>query len=94
MIVNQRIRLVVGANVRALREASGSSVDDCAEKVGVHRTYWYLLEKGKLNFTIDKLAKVATLFNVTVPDLLEDLGPRKSNSTSKRKELTGARRQV
>jgi transcriptional regulator with XRE-family HTH domain len=79
-------RSIVAANVKALRKEHDISVIAAAEAVGVDRTYWYLLEGGRVNFTADKLEKVAALFEVSVRDLVTE------GKFPRRREPAGARR--
>ena len=72
MVITLQVRQIVGTNIRTLREKSPKSVEELAAQIGVHRTYWYLLEKGKVNFTIDKLEEVARALGVTVRDLVTE----------------------
>lgn len=52
-------RLIVGRNVKALREAQGLSLRRFALMVGMDYTYLCEIETGKANPTIDVLAKIA-----------------------------------
>lgn len=72
MKFNANTRKVVGENVKRLREAKDVSVPEASLAVGVHRSWWNLLENGTLNFTIDKLEKVAEYLGAAVRDLLTD----------------------
>ena len=64
------IRDSIGANVKRLREERGLSVIDAAAELGVGRQYWYLIEKGEANMTLEKLELVADILGVSVPELL------------------------
>lgn len=70
MTINKQTKAIVGENVKRLREASNRSVTDLAKEIGVDRTYWYLLENGTVNFTIEKLESVAGLFKVPMEKLI------------------------
>lgn len=72
MTATQDVREIVAANLKALREKSPLSASELAEQSGVDRTYWYLLEKGQVNFTIDKLSRIAEVLGVSVRDLLSE----------------------
>jgi transcriptional regulator with XRE-family HTH domain len=74
MKFNLNTKKAVGNNVRRLREARNVSAPEAAMAVGVHRSWWNLLENGTLNFTIDKLDKVAEYLGVSVRDLLTEPG--------------------
>ena len=64
------IRDNIGANVKRLREECGLSVIQAAEQLGVGRQYWYLIEKGEANLTLEKLERVAEILQVSLPELL------------------------
>lgn len=85
--MKQRTRHIVAANVKRLREERNLSVIDAAERLGVLRQYWYLIEKGGGNLPLDKLEKVAEILGVTVTDLLQT--PR-AEPRKKRKDAVGA----
>jgi transcriptional regulator with XRE-family HTH domain len=84
MPVNDQVRMVVGANVKRLREARRVSVTDAAAAIGVHRSWWHLLENGGVNFTIEKLESIAAFFGVPARDLLSKQSepPRKGRKAS------------
>ncbi len=64
------IRDNIGANVKRLREKRGLSVIQAAEQLGVGRQYWYVIEKGEANMTLEKLELLAEILGVSVPTLL------------------------
>lgn len=72
MSITKDVRQIVARNVKRLRETKEVSVPFAAEAVGVHRSWWNLLEGGTLNFTIDKLARVAAFLDVSVPELMNE----------------------
>lgn len=81
---NDETKRIIGDNIRTLRMASRRSVIELTDSIGMARGYWYEIERGEVNVTIEVLQQVADLFKVTVRDLLTE--PRKP------KEPTGARR--
>jgi transcriptional regulator with XRE-family HTH domain len=52
-------RRLIGANIRRLRETSGMPVTALAEGAGIKRGYWYEIESGLPNVTIDVLDRIA-----------------------------------
>jgi len=66
----------MGPRVKRLREMRGLSVIEAAELLGVGRQYWYLIEKGEANITLEKLELVAEILGVSVPTLLGIRGSR------------------
>ena len=76
---NGDVRETIAVNVKFLREIRGLSVIQAAEQLGVGRQYWYLIEKGDANVTLDKLDGIAKILEVTVADLVK---ARKSKRTA------------
>ncbi|MBC2667196.1 helix-turn-helix transcriptional regulator [Novosphingobium flavum] len=65
------IRIRLGRNVRALREAKGWSQEDYADRAGIHRTYVSDIERGRRNPTITVVEKLAEPLGVTAGALLD-----------------------
>lgn len=61
----------IASNLQNCREKSGKSVAALAEEIGIARGYWYEIERGEVNVTIDMLERIASALGVTVRDLLE-----------------------
>lgn len=83
-----RTRKIVAANVKRFREARDISVPVAAERLGVGRQYWYLIESGGGNLPLDRLDAVAEILGVSVTELVAASG----NGVRKRKEPAGSRR--
>lgn len=66
----QRLRMVVGSNIRALRKREGLSLRKCALMIGIDYTYLCEIEAGKSSATTDMLSKIATGLDVEPSDLL------------------------
>ena len=66
----------VGANIRGLRELSGWSQRELAEKLGVTRSAVSLYESGRAYPKMTILEKMAFVFGVSVADLVYDGEPR------------------
>ncbi|MBC2667474.1 helix-turn-helix transcriptional regulator [Novosphingobium flavum] len=64
------IRIRLGRNVRALREARGWSQEDYADRAGIHRTYVSDIERGRRNPTVTVVEKLAAPLGVTAGALL------------------------
>jgi transcriptional regulator with XRE-family HTH domain len=61
---------VVGANVRALREARGLPQDELAHLAEIHPTYLSGVENGKRNISMKVLARLAWALRVPETDLV------------------------
>ena len=61
---------VVGANVRALREARGLPQDELAHLAAIHPTYLSGVETGKRNLSMKVLERLASALRVPETDLV------------------------
>jgi transcriptional regulator with XRE-family HTH domain len=64
------LRTVVGANVRASREAKGLPQDELAHLADIHQTYLSGIENGKRNISLRVLEKLATALAVSETELV------------------------
>lgn len=60
-----------GKTVRALREVAGYSQESFAAEIGVHRTYMGTLERGEVNPTLEKIARIARGLRLTLTTLFQ-----------------------
>lgn len=61
-----------GANIRAIREATGMSQEEYAAEVSkVHRTYQSSVERGLENLSLQTLERLADRIGVDPMDLLK-----------------------
>lgn len=68
------MQIVVGRNIRRLRQERGLSQEDLADEIGVHRTYMGGVERGERNLTLRSLERLAERLGVSPLSLLEDPG--------------------
>lgn len=64
------LRLVVGANVRAVREAKGLPQDELAHLADIHQTYLSGIENGQRNISLRILERLAQALSVTETELV------------------------
>jgi transcriptional regulator with XRE-family HTH domain len=64
------LQRVMGANLRAYRDARGLSQEAFADVAGVHRTYMGSLERGERNLTLRSVERMANRLGVAALDLL------------------------
>ncbi|MDB5440801.1 MAG: transcriptional regulator, family [Caulobacteraceae bacterium] len=64
------LRIVVGANIRRLRELRCLPQDELAHRAAVHTTYLSGVETGKRNITMNVLERVAAALGVTEAELV------------------------
>ena len=59
--------------VTKLREQSGLTQEDVANKLGISRQRWILVEKGERDLNTEELEVLAELFGVDVADFFEEI---------------------
>lgn len=80
--INRRI----AARVRALRDASGLSLEALAQRSGVSRSMISLIERGESSATAVVLEKLATSLGVALAGLFEDPQPQPTSPLARRAE--------
>lgn len=78
------MRAIIGENIRNLRVDSGRSVIDLTKQIDMARGYWYEIERGESNFSIDTLQQIADLFDVSIRTLLTERKSRREPAGSRR----------
>jgi transcriptional regulator with XRE-family HTH domain len=71
--MSKSIRNKFGKNIRELRKQKGWSQELLAEKVGLHRSYISVVERGEKNLSIDNIAKIAKTLGVSLETLFKGL---------------------
>ncbi len=64
------IKLIVGENIRAFRQAKGWSQEKLAFEANLHRTYIGDIERGERNVSVVNVQKIAEALGVRAADLL------------------------
>ena len=64
------IRIKLANNARYFREGLGLSQEAVAIKIGADRAYVSLIERGKQNMTLVRLAELADALGVDAADLI------------------------
>lgn len=72
------LRVIVGANIRRIREARSLPQDELAHRAAVHVTYLSGVETGKRNITMNVLERIAGALGVDATELVQ----RASNTPS------------
>lgn len=62
----------IGKTISRLRKEKGYSQEDFANKIGVHRTYIGMIERGEKNITLVTLTKIAKGFNMKSWEILRE----------------------
>ncbi|HEX4710684.1 helix-turn-helix transcriptional regulator [Phenylobacterium sp.] len=63
--------VVVGRNIRALREQRGMAQDALAHEAGIHVTYLSGVENGRRNITLGVLERIARSLDVPETTLVD-----------------------
>jgi transcriptional regulator with XRE-family HTH domain len=71
---NQDLKKKLGQGLRALRTKKGLTQEDL-EKFGISHRYYRRIEGGKVNPTVDTLARLCQAFDSTVPELFSLIEP-------------------
>jgi transcriptional regulator with XRE-family HTH domain len=66
------LQIVLGRNVRALRERAGMSQEAFGDQVGLHRTYVGGVERGERNLTLQTVSRLGEVLGVGPLALLID----------------------
>lgn len=69
--MSQEVRKIFATNLKKIRESSGVRREKLALILGFDNSYISKLEKGKVNITIDKMAKIADFFNMELSEFLK-----------------------
>jgi len=66
------LNVMVGKNLRRLRNRLGVSQDEFADLAGLHRAYIGAVERGERNITLDTLQRIAAALKVDPTELLRE----------------------
>lgn len=70
--VEGELQVVVGRNIRRLREGLGLSQEQFGERVGWHRTFVGGVERGERNLTLKTIERLSDQLDVEALELLWD----------------------
>ncbi|MGK9235771.1 helix-turn-helix domain-containing protein [Inquilinus limosus] len=65
-----RLRAVVARNLRRLRQASGLTQEELADRAGINRNYVGMLEREENSATVDMLEKLAEVLRIDPVEFL------------------------
>ena len=63
----------LGVRVREIRISGGFSQERFAEACELHRTHVSLLERGRINVTINTVRQIAQVLQISLSELFRDL---------------------
>lgn len=73
--------MIIGKNIKELRESSGLTQKNIAKYLNVDQSLISKFEKGERQITMEMLAKIATLYGVMPEVLMEQSSPIKHQIT-------------
>ena len=73
--MNSDMALTIAGNIKKYRKLCKMTQADVAEKLSLDTQYYSQLERGERNFTIEKIAILCEIFDVT-PDKIIELKPK------------------
>jgi transcriptional regulator with XRE-family HTH domain len=62
----------IGAALRRRREAHEISQEDFAERVGMHRTYYSAIERGRKNMRLETLERICTALRCRMWEVIKE----------------------
>jgi DNA-binding XRE family transcriptional regulator len=64
----------LGARVRQIRTSKGFSQESFAEACELHRTHVSLLERGKINITVNTARQIVHVLEISLSELFRGMG--------------------
>lgn len=64
----------INEKIKWIRERSGLSQEDMAEKLGLATSTYSKMEQGRINISLQRLEKIASILGMNTVDLLENGG--------------------
>lgn len=71
------IRGEIGAKIRQIRQENGLTIEETAHLAGVHPNYLGDAERGKKNFSITTLERIAKVLKIPISDMFSEKTPAK-----------------
>lgn len=68
---NAKLEDILAKNLRRLRNSTGLSQEELADRAGLHRTYVSSIERGERNITLRTVFVLAKALDVEPADLLK-----------------------
>ena len=69
----ERVKQLIGNNIRNQRKERGFSQEELAEKASLHRTYIGSVERGERNISIENIVSIARALRILPKELLEGI---------------------
>lgn len=62
----------IGKKLKELRLSRNDSINELAKKAGVAQSYISNIEMGNTNPTIEKISKILSVYNISLPDFFKE----------------------
>ncbi len=72
----------IGLRIRELRKKNGLTIEEAAHMAGVHPNYLGDAERGKKNFSITTLEKLARVLSVSISEIFSRKAPARTEKPS------------
>ena len=70
MLTKEKVAKRLAKNLRQLRTSKGVSQEDLSVQAGLGRAYYWRVEQGSINVTLETLVRLSNALHVDVADLL------------------------
>lgn len=71
MLDKEKTLTGIGLRIRQLREEKGLSIQEFSDKLEIEYTNVVRIEKGRTNFTIGTLVKIANVLDIPISELFK-----------------------
>ena len=71
--MQEHILIRYGQAVRKVRRDQGISLEDLADRCGLHRTYISDIELGKRNLSLENIERIAISLNKTLSEFFKEV---------------------
>jgi transcriptional regulator with XRE-family HTH domain len=71
VLTRNKVAKKLAKRLRQLREAAGLSQEDLAFKSKLGRSYYWRLEQGTINVTLETIVRLCNALNVEIAELFE-----------------------
>ena len=77
----------ISQNIKKYRLLNHMTQENLAEQLSLDTQYYAQLERGERNFTIDKLTRLCSIFQIGIEDIIEIEKPEQQDTSEVREEI-------
>ena len=81
----------ISQNIKKYRLLNHMTQENLAEQLSLDTQYYAQLERGERNFTIDKLTRLCSIFQIGIEDLIEIEKPEQQEDCGEKRKKTNYR---